>query len=252
GRVLTKIAADRVHLITVRDENSRKLLENLGVARPEIKVVSDPVMALAPAPRDRQKGLELLTHLGMEKALGSESSIIGVSVRSWPGSQVFMEGLAALCDDLARQGWQILFTPMHFPEDLKISENIAGMMENESYILDREIDLPLLLGVMSNLEFLMGMRLHSLVFAAVSGTPSIGISYDPKIDSFVEQIGQFNGGRVEDLDYRKFRDMVFSALDNLPQSRQTLLERVPILRNTALGAASLAMNLAGGRNRKIK
>ena len=34
----------------------------------------------------------------------------------------------------------------------------------------------------------IGVRLHSLVFSAVMNVPTIGISYDPKIDGFLDMI----------------------------------------------------------------
>lgn len=39
-------------------------------------------------------------------------------------------------------------------------------------------------------QLLIGMRLHSLIFSAISETPFIAISYDPKIDSFAEICNQ--------------------------------------------------------------
>jgi polysaccharide pyruvyl transferase WcaK-like protein len=37
---------------------------------------------------------------------------------------------------------------------------------------------------------MVGMRLHALIFAAISSTPMIGLSYDPKIDAFLQQVDQ--------------------------------------------------------------
>jgi len=35
----------------------------------------------------------------------------------------------------------------------------------------------------------LGMRLHSLIFATAGGAPVVGISYDVKVDSFIKDIG---------------------------------------------------------------
>ena len=53
---------------------------------------------------------------------------------------------------------------------------------------------------------MIGMRLHALVFAAVMQTPLLAISYDPKVDSFVNAIGEKPIGTVEKIDrIRLFR-----------------------------------------------
>ena len=34
------------------------------------------------------------------------------------------------------------------------------------------------------MELLIGMRLHALIYAAISGIPVIGLVYEPKIEGF--------------------------------------------------------------------
>ena len=46
-------------------------------------------------------------------------------------------------------------------------------------------------------KLMIGMRLHALIFAATVGTPMIGISYDPKIDSYLKLIEQPSIGNVD-------------------------------------------------------
>lgn len=53
---------------------------------------------------------------------------------------------------------------------------------------------------------MIGMRLHALVFAAVMQTPLLAISYDPKVDSFVNAIGENLLERLKKLiEIRLFR-----------------------------------------------
>lgn len=62
------------------------------------------------------------------------------------------------------------------------------------------------LSIIGNFDLLIGMRLHALVFAAVMQTPLLAISYDPKVDSFVNAIGEKPIGTVEKLiEIRLFR-----------------------------------------------
>ena len=50
------------------------------------------------------------------------------------------------------------------------------------------------------------MRLHSLIYAAVMGTPMIGISYDPKVESFLSSIRRPTPFTVEEFTLEKFQD----------------------------------------------
>jgi polysaccharide pyruvyl transferase WcaK-like protein len=43
-----------------------------------------------------------------------------------------------------------------------------------------------MLAEVSMCDLLIGMRLHSLIYAASQQVPMIGISYDPKIDQFLQ------------------------------------------------------------------
>lgn len=49
-------------------------------------------------------------------------------------------------------------------------------------------------------EVLIGMRLHSLIYAAGQRVPLIGISYDPKIDHFLDRVRCQPVGTTQSLD----------------------------------------------------
>ena len=44
--------------------------------------------------------------------------------------------------------------------------------------------------ILEGAEFCVAMRLHTLIYAAKTGTPSIGIVYDPKVSSMLEYTNQ--------------------------------------------------------------
>lgn len=54
----------------------------------------------------------------------------------------------------------------------------------------------------SECSLLIGMRLHSLIYAASQNVPLLGVSYDPKIDQFLGRIGSVPVGTAEELDPR--------------------------------------------------
>ncbi|MNV61102.1 hypothetical protein D3C71_1535960 [compost metagenome] len=49
-------------------------------------------------------------------------------------------------------------------------------------------------------QALLGMRLHSLIYAAGQRVPLLGVSYDPKIDHFLSRIDSVPAGRTGSLD----------------------------------------------------
>ncbi|MCL1974550.1 MAG: polysaccharide pyruvyl transferase family protein, partial [Firmicutes bacterium] len=45
------------------------------------------------------------------------------------------------------------------------------------------------IGMLGSMEVVVGMRLHALVFSTLGGAPVVGVSYDVKVESFIQEIG---------------------------------------------------------------
>jgi len=181
--LLGKIA-NRVNLITLRDEASRDFLQQIGVCRPPLKVTADPVFAL------HSDGEELTRTLQQLPLFKKQSKIIGVSVRRWPALDGYQPELARVLDDFCRQGYEILFIPMDYPDDIEESKRVMSCMQQPAHLLEQNLSTGQHLAVISQLDLMVGMRLHALIFAASCDVPFAGISYDPKIDAFLSLFGQ--------------------------------------------------------------
>ena len=59
----------------------------------------------------------------------------------------------------------------------------------------------------------VGVRLHSLVFSAVGNVPTIGISYDPKIDGFLELINMKPACTYNEVSVDKLMESVKKYMD---------------------------------------
>ena len=72
-------------------------------------------------------------------------------------------------------------------------------MKAPCHILDDWAEPELLIGLLSRMDAVVSMRLHGLIFSSLSGAPLVGVSYDPKIQSFLRYLGagtcNFPGGR---------------------------------------------------------
>lgn len=176
--------ANRVNLITLRDEASRNFLQQIGVARPPLKVTADPVFALQTDSEELTKTMQQLPFFK------KQAKILGVSVRRWPALDGYQPELAHMLDDFCRQGYEILFIPMDYPDDIEESKRVISCMQQPAHLLEQNLSTGQHLAVISQLDLMIGMRLHALIFAASCDVPFAGISYDPKIDAFLALFGQ--------------------------------------------------------------
>lgn len=230
---LMRLVANRVNLITLRDKDSLDYLRNLGVTRPPLKVTADPVFSLQPDPEHKAATKALLSKLNP-----AGMPVIGVSVRKWAPLEGYQHNLAKLLDHLAENKYKILFIPMAFPEDIAESKRVAHLMKEDAIILEENLTSKEHLSLIADLELMIGMRLHSLIFAASRGIPFAGLSYDPKVDAFLKI---FN---LEPLS-GEFEDMQ-QAIKNLLSDREMqgfIREKSWELRNKSGENALLALKL---------
>lgn len=187
----------RCKYISVRDVEFAELLRSMGIQDDSIQVVPDPVMGLSlPEGQDDPKS-------GPTRGL----PIIGVSVRYWNPKRTELNELAEGLRLLSlRVPVHIRFLPFHFPGDDEASRyvmnRIGNVQDNGSRIsIAKEVEHPQdMLREVSRSSLLIGMRLHSLIYAASQNVPMLGVSYDPKIDHFLGRIGLLPIGTSEDLD----------------------------------------------------
>jgi polysaccharide pyruvyl transferase WcaK-like protein len=82
--------------------------------------------------------------------------------------------------------------------------------------------------------------------AAVMGVPQVGVSYDPKVDRFMEVVEQPNGGWLPDLDDTILREAITGVLTNKEAIRGNLLLRTQELAEKAFENAVLAVSMLKG------
>ncbi|WP_165847629.1 polysaccharide pyruvyl transferase CsaB [Ammonifex thiophilus] len=180
SRWLVKQVVRLADLVTLRDEDSALELERLGVRRP-LYVTADPVLALEMGGK-KEQGREILRQAGV-----GEGKILGISLRPWPRVEEAREAVADLARHLREEGWQVVLVPFH-PDDIQILSPLREKIEG-AVLLSSGLSFQEAVGVLSHLTCAVGMRLHFLIFAAMAGVPGVGLSYDPKVDRFMNQVG---------------------------------------------------------------
>lgn len=187
------IINDNVDIITLREPNSLEELKRFGIDKPEIILSSDPAINL-PASEDWEVDAFL-----RDENIEPNGKYIGIALRQWNGfdskAQVIAESIDYVYD---KYGLTPVFVSINRIDDVKAAEKVASYFENTPYyIIKSYANSSMVSGVMSRMTTVVSMRLHGLIFAAGQGTSIVGISYDPKVASFIDYIGQ---GPCMDID----------------------------------------------------
>jgi polysaccharide pyruvyl transferase CsaB len=237
---LIKHVYSRAQYMSVRDEPSANLLREIGLPQERIQLVSDPVMGLPLTPAEERS-----THARRpieSEVEASDMPIIGVSVRFWEQKREDLNGIAgALAHLLKTRSVRIRLLPFHIPNDIKASNHILarleqmcskGEMANIELVLDAVQPQDMLREIQA-CNILIGMRLHSLIYAAANRIPMLGISYDPKIDHFLEQIGVPVAAHSHNVDPEQLAEQAFNLLQTGKDMMESRAEQIDQLRQTA-------------------
>jgi polysaccharide pyruvyl transferase CsaB len=189
NRLKTAKVFNRCHEITVRDGPSAALLKELGVER-DIQVTCDPVLALSYQDIDRGEIKDILRDMGiLDGKDRKKKPLLLVTIRCW-GDNRHLAPVAQLLDAQARGGnWDVLLVPAHFPGDMEAIDKIGNLMTERLYCLGVSLTARQFLALTAYADKVFAMRLHGLVCAMAMGAPMLGLSYDPKVDAFMEQAG---------------------------------------------------------------
>lgn len=238
NRAATARVLNRVQLITVRDEGSARLLKQIGVTVPQVLVTADPVFSLQLQYGDN-------TALREEAGIPHGKKYAVFAIRKWKTlSEEYPRELAAFCEAIYRQYDVVpLFVPMQYREDADAASAVAKYITTPRGLIQRNMSVDEILALVRNAEFVVAMRLHALIYSAISDTPAIALSYDTKVKEFMQMTHQQTCVDAEKADARTLLEMVRS----LTASRETLRWELDSLRakageNTAYAAAFLRKN----------
>lgn len=231
NRKITKYFLQKSDYITLRDEESKDLLKSIGVTK-NIDIVPDPVM-----------GYEI-NDFESDICKDFSDNYVSISVRDWNKSTTnFLNNIAKSCDKLIENGYEIVFVPMHGEHDDKTSRKVIDLMEKEAKVLPYNCSIEEKILCIKKSKLMIGMRLHALIFAATVNTPMIGISYDPKIDSFLKLMNQPCIGNVDDNNWNEdqLSKLALNVLNNYNELKNKLMRDNDVLKSCAQETAEKAI-----------
>lgn len=243
NRILTRNILNKVDLITLRDADSSNILKNIKVNNDNIFITADPVFTLEVSDFKRIKEIFEIEGIPFDKPA------IGIALREWDNSQKLVECLAnALNYFTTKHDVNIIFIPMHYPEDLKISKSVIKKVEkNSCYLIKNKYPVEDIMGIIGSLELIIAMRLHSLIYAATQAIPMIGVVYDPKVESFLNMIDIKERCDIRNVNFLELSTIIDKAWENRFQTRNKLSEKQKEYKEKALENVVRAINLLESR-----
>jgi len=217
NRFLSAFVLNTADVITVRDETSLEEMMRLGIRKPPLLLAADLAFLFEKPGRSELE--ELIKGEGFSL---SGRKVVGVSIRR-PVRAVkgFHEKLAAFLDAVSNQhDCQVLLVPFEAAGDGEESLKVLKLMKTKARLLTGLYPPEVLLRIISRMDCFIGMRFHSIVFAAISHVPLMGISYDPKVSALLKALGS------AELDMNFSTEEACSKLDQLIKNGPEEIKRL--------------------------
>jgi len=242
GKILMKIFANMANFVTVRDQYSKDYLHSLGVKRPETVVTADIVFAF--------QGTEDTSAYDSLNLDGSERTV-AVAPRPWfEQEEEYITKLAWTLDRLIEQrNVTPVFVPMEPPYDTNISKRIIEKMEHgaKTKLLGDQFTPNQFYQFIGKADMTIALRLHALIFSALSNVPHIGLSYDRKVESFLKRSGMWQHSfTLEEFKKEELLQSALHSLDHSVEVKQMMEPNVEALRQEAKRNVYLLKEKFGG------
>lgn len=198
-------------IISVRDKKSKKILEEIGIKK-EINILPDPAFLLAP--EEDEKIIE-------EENIGRKK-IIGIALTDF--IKPYMNSFARSIDKMIEKydAEVVLITTAGRPGEIKagVEKKMMEKIRNKSNVrIIKRYPPRKLLWLLSKFDLVISMRLHMLIFSAISGVPFIGIPSDEKIKNFLEIIKQEEYSAMPEED-EKIEKLAENSINNKKRKRE--------------------------------
>lgn len=207
NRLLIKWIVNKVDYLSVRDAESKNELIKMGIKNKLIEIEVDPVLRLKFNNKENRN-----------------QKRVGVYLRKWDVDDLFFNKIQVILNWFSNQGWDIIFIPMHYPEDLdvakEISQKVSGSTVYEGEHFPKDI-----LHLTGTLNYVIGMRLHALIMAAAVEVPFLGLSYDPKVKNFVHTMKVGKSVEINSINLDEIIPYLEKTINNLDKIKERLIYR---------------------------
>lgn len=177
ARAMLRAIVRRADLLVLRDEESAVVLAEAGAPGP-FRIGADPAWALLRDPhRERPR-----------------SDAVVVALSHVAGDGRLAEHLARALLPIVERGPRVELQPWQGkgPDgaDARLAREVRGLLDGRVKIIGRPPDLRQARSLFARRLAVIGLRHHSLIAAAASRTPFVGLAHEPKLAGICRRMSQ--------------------------------------------------------------
>ncbi len=139
--------------------------------------------------------------------------------------------ITAMADYMADQGYEVVFLPVNYPDDVLLAKEILAMMKNPAYEVDAKMSPQSLLTAIGEVDFVFSSEIYPMMLAAVCKKPFASLCHSSRALDFVTGLGLTPTGNLLAYDgeafIRNFKaavanpEVIVSAIEtNLPDLQE--------------------------------
>lgn len=219
---------ERCSFVGIRGPISKEILAEYGFNKAE--VIGDPALLWA---------LPTITPKKMTKKLGIN---IGISPeKMWAKEEDVLAFIVKFVRNMIDRGWEITFFPM-WDGDIPYIHEAVRQIGRPISVSNTLWSVEETLRHIQSCDLFIGQKLHSVILACCTYTPSIMLEYRPKCRDFMASLDleQYNL-RIDSLDMEQLIPMCDDLYSQTSSMQQYLHERVIGYRNRLVDFAKRLM-----------
>ncbi len=206
SKILTRFVLNKSEVITVRDRKSKEILINCGIKSSLVKVTADPAVSLGKISKKEAKDLL------REQGVNVNKKIMVICLRQWFAFyrlipvkfvkkfnfrtrkdkikyEYFIKEISKFLEYCENKlNFQLVFLPFWKERDNKVHKEISNLIKNKDniFIFEKYYNPMEIKGIISIADVVLGMRLHSLIFASTEKKNFLAINYSPKVKNYLD------------------------------------------------------------------
>lgn len=247
NRWLVKKYLSKVDLITLRDEASAELLKQMGV-RSKIAVTADVVFSFPEAGKEQGKInaddregdgyiCMALRHWYDIHPLIPVSICNKLHIRSKKNKKLYKKYIQIMAETTKyiNDIWKkkVVFVSFLYGRDGAVARDILSLAgkNNNEIIEDEYMDPKETINIIRHADMLIGMRLHSIIYAICTSTPVLPVIYSSKVAGTVSmnRLEQYSIS-MEELDSNRMIRQLNQVWQNREKQREIMREQNEIMR----------------------